>query len=66
MAEVIHHTQDRAGDSSGMGMVLGLILFVIVAALFFLYGLPYVANVFQGPQVNVPSQVDVNVKTPAK
>lgn len=65
MATVIEHehTQGTGGDS-GMGTLLGIIMLLIVAVLFFVYGLPLVANSLQGPQVNVPGKIDINVQNP--
>lgn len=52
--------QNEAGGS--MGMIVGLIALILVAYLFFVYGLPALRNVQLGaPQINVPAQIDVNV-----
>jgi len=54
-----------AGDSGGgMGMIVGLVVLVVLGALFFVYGLPYLRQMqLSGtPQINVPNQIDVNVK----
>lgn len=64
MATIVN-TPPRESDS-GMGFLLGVILLIIFAALFFLYGLPYIAGMFAQPQVTVPGQIDVNVNTPNK
>lgn len=54
----------RSETDSGMGFFLGVLLLVIFIVLFFIYGIPYLSNVVQqgNPQINVPSQLDVNVK----
>lgn len=56
-----------ADSGNGMGMVVGLLLVVLVAILFFVYGLPALrsgaTNVV--PQVKVPDTINVNVQ-PAK
>jgi hypothetical protein len=49
-------------SNNAMGMVLGLILLLLIAFLFFAYGLPSLSNQSATPQVNVPGKVDVNVK----
>ena len=64
MATVVNNPQPTTSDN-GMGFLLGAILIIVFAVLFFFYALPYLRTTFQGaqgPQVNVPSQVDVNVK----
>lgn len=62
MATVI--TTPRSDSGNGMGFLLGVILLIVFAIAFLLYGLPYVANSLQGPQINVPSKLDVNIQNP--
>lgn len=63
MATVIHeHTRDN-GNSSGT--IIGLVLIVVLAILFFVYGLPLIRS-YGTPQVNVPDKINVNVNTPQK
>ncbi len=63
MATVIHeHTRDN-GNSSGT--IVGVILLIVLLALFFLYGLPLIRS-YGTPQVNVPDKINVNVNTPQK
>lgn len=62
MATVIDH-RDTSSDS-GMGMVFGIIMLLIVAALFFMYVVPYIGNTLRAPQINVPGQIDVNINQP--
>jgi hypothetical protein len=64
MATVVNNPQPTTSDN-GMGFLLGVILIVVFALLFFFYAIPYLRTTFQGaqsPQINVPGQVDVNVK----
>jgi hypothetical protein len=63
MATVINNP-GATSDNNGMGFLLGVLLVIIFAVVFFVYGLPYIASTFSGPQVNVPGQIDVNVNTP--
>lgn len=65
MATVVNTPGTTTSDSSGgMGFLLGVVLLIIFAVLFFLYGLPYLTQSMQGPSVNVPGEVDVNVNMP--
>jgi hypothetical protein len=64
MATVVNNPGTTTDSGGGMGFLLGVILHIVFAILFFLYGLPYLTQSMQGPQVNVPGQVDVNVNTP--
>lgn len=52
-----------SGDSDGgMGMVIGLVIILVLAYFFWVYGLPALKNMqFGTPQINVPSQIDVNI-----
>jgi hypothetical protein len=65
MATVVNNP-GTTSSSNGMGFLLGVILLIVFAVLFFLYGLPALTNSVRGPQVNVPGKVDVNVHTPSK
>jgi LPXTG-motif cell wall-anchored protein len=65
MATIINNP-DTGTTDNGMGVLLGVIVFIIFAILFFIYGLPYLANSFSQPAVQVPDKVDVNVNTPQK
>ncbi len=55
------------GDSSSaVGTVLMVVVLLVVVALFFIYGLPAIRNAnngggSEGPTINVPESIDVNV-----
>jgi len=55
-----------ASDNSGgpMGIIIVLVVLAVIGFLFFAYGLPALQKMQFGgaPQINVPSQIDVNVK----
>lgn len=54
-------------DNSGgpMGMIIGLIVLIVLGYLVWIYGLPALRSVGSGtPQINVPSQIDVNINQP--
>lgn len=45
-----------------MGMIVGLVVFIIVGYLVVVYGIPAVKQMQSGsPQINVPSKIDVNI-----
>ena len=56
----------RANVSSGSnltGLLVAVIVFIIVGALFFYYGLPYFSQMMnKGVQINVPKDINVNIK----
>ncbi len=67
MATIVNTTPTTSGEtgSSGMGFLLGVIVLVLFAFVFFVYGLPYISGAVrstQSPQIQVPDKVDVNVK----
>lgn len=64
MATVINNPGTTTENDSGMGFVLGVILLLVVAFLFFVYGLPAITRSVSAPAVTVPDKVDVNVNTP--
>lgn len=63
MATIVNNPAPSNDNSGGpMGMIIGLIVLIVVAYLFFVYGLPVIKNMQGGtPQINVPSKIDVNV-----
>lgn len=65
MATIIN-TPASTRESGGSNFLLGVILFLILAVLFFVYGIPYISHSVSNPQVNVPGKIDVNVNTPQK
>jgi len=66
MATIINTPAAPAQDnSSATGLMVGLVLFIAFAFLFFYYGLPALRNATQqapsGVNVEIPKEVDVNV-----
>lgn len=59
MPTVIEHT--HSDGNSGAGNLLAVVLLIVFAIAFLLYGLPYIGNAFRGPSVSVPSNIDVNL-----
>jgi hypothetical protein len=64
MATVVNNPASSDTSSGGMGFLLGVILIIVFAILFFVYALPLLQRGFSGtqaPQVTVPGQVNVDV-----
>ncbi len=61
MATIVNNPPPQNNSGGPMGMIIVLIVLVVLALLFFVYGLPAFQQM-QGPQINVPSQIDVNIK----
>lgn len=58
-------TTDNSGGGP-MGWIIGLVILLVLLYLGYVYGLPAIRNIQMGtPQINVPSQIDVNIN-PAK
>ncbi len=66
MTTIVNTPQAAPNESGGgMGMIIGLIVLVVVAYLFFVYGLPSIGRMQVGaPQINVPGKIDVTVNQP--
>ena len=65
MATIINNPPASNDSGGGMGMIIGLAVVIILVILFFVYGLPALKQMQTGnvtPQINVPNQIDVNVK----
>ncbi len=61
MATIINNP-DTGSSNSGMGTVVGIVLAIIIVALFFMYGLPAMRGTQKsGTTVNVPEKVQVDV-----
>ncbi len=60
MTTVVNNPGD--GDSSGTGVIVGVLIAIIIIVLFFMYGLPAIRNNQPAPN---NGSVDVNVTLPA-
>jgi hypothetical protein len=57
----IINTPPAPKESGGnIGMIIGVILLIIVAYLFIVYGLPAIRQM-SSPQINIPNEIDVNI-----
>ncbi len=64
MATVINNPGGSDGESTGVGMIIGIILAIVVIALFLIYGIP----AMRGGNTNNPpaggTNINVNLPTP--
>jgi len=60
MATIVNNPAP-VNEGSGMGFFLGALVLIVFLVLLFIYGLPMLRNATQGPTINVPDQIDVNV-----
>ena len=59
MATIVNNP-GTTDSGNGMGMIVGVIVVLFIAFLFFVYGLPMMRQA-SAPQINVPGKIDVNV-----
>lgn len=60
MATIVNNPPPSNNSSGPMGIIIALIVLLVLAYLGIMYGLPALRQM-QGPQINVPSKIDVNV-----
>lgn len=64
----IVNSPNPSNDNGNGGLIIGIFALIIFGLLFFYYGIPALKNLgpaqvnIPAPQINVPNQVDVNVK----
>lgn len=63
MTTIVNNPAPSNDSGGGMGMIIGLVVLVVLAYLFFVYGLPALKQI-GSPQINVPSEIDVNINQP--
>lgn len=62
MATVINNPDTSSAESnSGVGIIVGVVLAIVILFLFFSYALPAMRGNNGGTNVNIPEKVDVNV-----
>jgi len=64
----IVNTPTPAENNGGMSLLIGIFVLVVLGLLFFYFGIPAIRRMGSGqlnipaPQVNIPNQIDVNIK----
>ncbi len=69
MTTVVNNPTPSSSDSSGMGMMIGIIVLLAIVFLIFFYGMPFLRGSATQQEsapatINVPDQVEVNVTKP--
>ncbi len=63
MATVINNPPASNNSGGPMGIIIALIVLLVLVYLGFMYGVPLLRQTqVVTPQINVPSEIDVNVK----
>lgn len=65
MTTIVNNPAPANDSGGGSGMIIGLIILVVFAFLFIVYGLPALRQLKTPqitPQINVPNKIDVNIK----
>ncbi len=63
MATIINNPPASSDSSGPISMIILLVVLLVLGYLGFVYGLPAIKRMQPGtPQINVPSQIDVNIK----
>ena len=60
MTTIINTPAPTDGSNNMMGTIITLIVLLVVGYLFFIYGLPAIQRM-GSPEINVPSEIDVNI-----
>lgn len=62
MTTIVNNPPAVNNSDSTLGTLVGIVILIILGYLFWAYGIPALKNSnFGRPQVNVPSQIDINV-----
>jgi hypothetical protein len=65
MTTIINTPPAKKESGGGVGIIIGLVVLIILGYLFITYGLPAIRQMqFGSPQINIPSQIDVNINQP--
>lgn len=65
MATIVNNPPAET-SGGGAGWVVGALILLLAVVLFFMYGLPALNRATTTPEVNIPSEIDVNVSNPAQ
>lgn len=60
MTTIVNTPPAPTQSGNNIGMIVGLVSLTVIAYLFFVYGFPAIKKM-SSPQINIPSQIDVNI-----
>lgn len=63
MATIVNNPPANNNSGGPMVMIVVLVVILVLGYLGFVYGLPALQQM-QSPQINVPSEIDVNINQP--
>jgi len=68
MTTIVNNPPPTTNENSGnMGLIIGIIVIIVLAYIFMVFGLPAIRQMQIGtPQINIPSKIDVNINQPSK
>ena len=64
----IVNSPNPSNDNGNGGLIIGIFVLIILGLVFFYYGIPALKNLrpvevnIPAPEINVPNEIDVNVK----
>lgn len=62
MTTIVNSPTPSSNNGNG-GMIVGIFVLIILGLIFFYFGIPAIRKMGSvTPQINVPNQIDVNVK----
>jgi len=61
MTTIVNNPPVSNDSNGGIGMIIGVIVLIAVAYIFFMYGIPAIKQM-GSPQINIPNKINVNVK----
>lgn len=66
MTTIVNNPVPTTNENSGnIGLIVGIIAIFVFAYIFIMFGLPAIRQMQGGtPQINVPSEIDVNINQP--
>ena len=65
MTTIVNNPPPAGESGNGMGIIAGLVVVLVLGYLFIMYGIPALSQLKpSSPQINIPSQIEVNVKQP--
>ena len=61
MTTIVNNPPSSDNSGGPMGMIIGIVVLLILGYLVYVYGLPAIRQIGGTPEINIPSEIDVNV-----